>query len=125
MIGNASALSYAIDSRRTAYYRVIQVDVSGQAHYSNLVYAESALAEAERIRLYPTVVSESIYIQIQSPQTQSAEVSVFDLNGRLVFESSIKVNQAELIDLSSLKTGMYLVELKTAVQRQLHRIVKQ
>jgi len=62
------------------------------------------------IELYPNPVSD--YLYISSKMEENAVISVFNLNGQKIFESTQK-NRFSIIDVSSLSNGTYLLRYKT------------
>ncbi|GAL81071.1 cell surface protein [Algibacter lectus] len=63
-------------------------------------------------------------VTIQNIQSQHADITVFDLNGRILLNKTINNVQSE-INMSSLNTGIYLFQVKTDAGAFVKRIAKQ
>lgn len=63
-------------------------------------------------------------VTIQNTQSQNADITVFDLNGRALLNKTINNVQSE-INISSLNTGIYLFQVKTDAGEFVKRIAKQ
>ena len=63
-------------------------------------------------------------LNILSPNTMIEKVTVYDIQGRVVATQAIGANTAH-VDLSQLKTAMYLVSVETEAGTVTKRIVKQ
>ncbi|WP_213520432.1 T9SS type A sorting domain-containing protein [Nonlabens sp.] len=65
------------------------------------------------IKLYPNPASEYLYVHFGELTQLPLQLTLFDLNGRLVYSESLQIENFQIsIDVSDLDTGMYLVQLK-------------
>ena len=66
----------------------------------------------ENIKMYPNPVTDKLFIET-AYSVGKAQISVFDLSGRKVFETFTTGNEArQTIDFSSFKSGPYIVNVK-------------
>lgn len=67
------------------------------------------------IKLYPNPASDILYVHFGALTDLPIHLSLFDINGRLVFNQNLRIENSQIsIDVSSLDMGMYLIELKGA-----------
>lgn len=74
--------------------------------------------DAEHFELYPNPVKDLLYINSSSVVE---EIRAFDQNGKLVY----KGNQTNKLDLSTWKSGLYLIHLKSGLGQEIHLIIKE
>ncbi len=75
----------------------------------------------QHFKIYPNPTSR--YINIEAVDLIINQVQIFDINGKLVFETKSIKNQK--INLSHLKSGVYFLELKTVRGLYQHKLIKQ
>jgi hypothetical protein len=96
-----------------------------QAKKSNNLPATTGLTNTSTATsrlLYPNPVRERLYLT--SPATDNTTLSVFTLDGRLVYSRVLNLGES-FIDVSALLSGAYLVVVKDAYTSASHRIMKQ
>src|SRR5690606_41881289 len=52
-----------------------------------------------------------------------ANISIFDMNGRKVFSKEVEIYQAGNIDVSNLKTGIYLIQIDGGGYSQTSKLI--
>ncbi|CDF78750.1 hypothetical protein containing pectin lyase fold [Formosa agariphila KMM 3901] len=72
--------------------------------------------------IYPNPVNDIIFIK--NSQIREFDITVFDLNGRVLLYKSVSTTETN-IDVSSLATGLYLIKVKSGVSEFTQRILKQ
>ena len=75
-----------------------------------------------QIRVYPNPTSQMLYVS--HPELNSFLIKISDLNGKLIYSSSI--NKEEPLDISNYSQGMYLVviENKETNKKSTYKIIK-
>jgi len=80
------------------------------------------VAEAEQIRVYPTVFRDAFTITYPDTQYAEAHVRIFNFRGELVHEEMLAGSGSLMPDLSP---GMYLVSIKTGALHTVEKITAQ
>jgi hypothetical protein len=104
----------------TSYYRLKQTDFNGQFKYSDMVPVEFASADQDiEFNIFPNPASSSFGDAVQFTMNtegmdeQPIVINVLDMSGRIVATVNQRTNrsilQAELVQSSNLKPGMYTV----------------
>jgi hypothetical protein len=125
---SASLLSYSYSDRDLApvkYYRLKQVDIEGTFDYSKIIVAKRGqeINNDFKVIVYPLTNQESKQYQLLLKNT-SAELSsiqVLDYTGKPVFKANT-TNRAEILDLSQLTSGIYMISVWNGGERQVVRI---
>lgn len=69
--------------------------------------------DTNTIKLYPNPASNILYVHFGELTDLPIHLTLFDLNGRLVFNRNLRIENSQIsIDVSSLDMGMYLVKIK-------------
>jgi|GEM_PF-3902637 len=97
------------------YYRIAMVDVDGTKHYTDVL---SAQFEAAKVAVYPTLTQGEVHIT----GFETAQITVFNSAGFVVTNQIAQ--QTATIDLSTVESGMYIVQVTTAEGTQSARVVK-
>lgn len=74
----------------------------------------------QKIKVYPNPTSEFLYFELS--KNQSAVVSVYDIQGKLLIEKNI-LNPNQPLLVSSLSSGVYFVKIKTKNSYQTEKII--
>jgi minor extracellular serine protease Vpr len=76
------------------------------------------------LKVFPNPASDQIEIALQEPMESIMEISIWDLEGRLLHTvSNIQSYGGYRLDLSDLSNGMYLLQCKTEKSIGFHKIV--
>ncbi len=97
------------------YYRIKCVDMNGKVTYSNVKAIES---NASAIKVYPNPSSEGFNIEADC----SGIFTIFAVNGSTVHSGSFENNFA--IKADELKSGIYILKLKSSDSFQTFKIIK-
>jgi hypothetical protein len=65
------------------------------------------------------------YLNLEFEQIQSAMIQIKDLNGKVIILENMAINSSYLLDISSLSSGMYLLEVENDLQKSIVRFIKQ
>ena len=106
------------------YYRLRQVDVNGASEFSPIRTLEFGIGAggAGGFLLFPNPAQQRVSLQLSL--ASAATVRVTDLAGRIVLRQSIEANAPQpALDLSTLPTGVYVVQVEQNGQRFTQRLV--
>ena len=125
--GNSSnATIYNFEDKNSystrAYYRLAQYDFDGALEYSYIISVEHESILA--IQVAPNPFNSSVELIVKSATSQKATVSIVDLSGHPVFESTINTNSQVLLG-ENLSAGVYLLQIRANNEVKTLRIVKQ
>jgi hypothetical protein len=85
-----------------------------QQSFWKIIMSQNAI-DTNFIKLYPNPVSDILYVHFGTLTDLPIHLTLFDLNGRLVFNRNLRIENHQItIDVSSLDTGMYLIKIKGA-----------
>lgn len=105
------------------YYRLKQIDRSGQFTYSNIVILEFDLGQF--IRITPNPAKEFITV-VSGKSSPGTMFRIYSFDGKLVHaENQLALSRSQQINISSLSAGTYLLEAIINGQKLTQRFVKQ
>jgi hypothetical protein len=99
-------------ARGNNYYRIKQVDKSGQFAYSKIVNV--IVSKAITVSLYPMPVKDLLNIKIVNRRTDLLKIEIADIQGRVVYKKTTLVDQntVELVvDMKLLKPQVYILKV--------------
>lgn len=99
------------------YYRLRQVDYDGAAEFSKTVVVDLS-GDAVRPRVFPTMITGELFVQ--NPGNEPLQIAVFNSTGQLV----LTAEDADQLDFSGLKDGVYFVQMKTNNGSWTERVLK-
>lgn len=76
------------------------------------------------VLVYPNPVEKFLHIEINSPGANKASIELLDAIGRQIQLKKQAVGSRELLDLSTVPGGIYLLTVSTATSKKVFRIVK-
>ena len=71
-------------------------------------------------QIYPNPTSTSIHVSVENTIDK---IKIFDINGKVLVEKTMTKNETE-IDMTSLKSGLYFMEIFSENKKSVQRIVK-
>ncbi len=83
-----------------------------------LLFTSLGETKESTVKIYPNPASERIWIDANGP----TNIRIFDMNGSLVMQQEFNAGR-ETISLSTLKKGVYIVEIVTSKTRQSERLI--
>lgn len=110
-LGNISSYYY-VDERVPAvarvYYRIKQVDFNGESSYSEIRVLD--LSSTNLIQIYPNPTSDQLHIHVDANGSERL------LKSKLYTQdaSIISVSNKNVLDLSALRAGTYILEVETS-----------
>ncbi len=110
-------------------YRVVSIDCNNDLSGASIVTptiqfptSVSSLQKEAQFAVYPNPASDFLFVNLFE-KTQIEELQIMDLNGRKLSAHKIAGNKAQL-NISQLKSGMYVVVIQTKGQKNYMRFVK-
>ena len=95
----------------TTYYRLKQVDINGNYRYSTIVQVQFSLILA--YGLYPNPTKGHLYLSLNG-DPKTVEVTVMDMNGRIVLRKIPNPTTRMQIDVNHLPNGSYFISVKSS-----------
>ena len=115
--GNSQTVTqynYTVKSpSKISYYRLKQVDASGEVHYSKTI-SVVCQDNPHHLKVYPNPAIDLLYIETDVNDNK-IQVEIYDLLGKLIqqkeFEGGLYPVEMRLLD--DIKTGVYVVKVVT------------
>ncbi len=105
------------------YYRLKTIDLNGNFSYSQI--ATLNFSEKQNASIFPNPATSELHISTHAERMVFRNIQVFDLTGK---ECYIKVkpgNAGDIsLDISTLRDGVYVLQLKTDNDNQLYKFIK-
>ena len=129
--GNSlSELSYAhLDVNPPAgiaYYQLQQTDFNGNSTFSEVIRVSRHEEQSGIVQLFPIPAKDAITITHASSETQSININVYDLAGKLLINANENVlngvNSIDL-DISQLSAGVYFLSIENGGERSISKFV--
>jgi hypothetical protein len=112
---------------KTAYYRLKQLDVDGKFSYSPVIALQKS-GSKNSMKIYPNPLSNQSILNIDFAQNinKNASVSVFESNGKPIYQKNVEGQDAIQINVNDWNRGLYFIRLTTNEgQTILSRFVKE
>ena len=128
--GNENYSFNEIMSAEKIYFRLKMFDKSQVITYSKiLAFQNSTATDNNTIKIMGNPVNDKLTISFTSTSTKNVEVKVYDLAGRMSVNQNVKSyegnNIISLPQTSTLKAGLYIVEINNGNVRTTAKFVKQ
>lgn len=115
-------------ANRTLFYRLKMVDADAAFEYSRAVKVEAGLYGENVVQVVPNPFLNTPELLVETSVAGDASISVIDLQGKTVFEGSIRLiegaNRVSPGNLDHLPSGVYLLELRSSDFTTSTRIIK-
>jgi len=124
------ASNYAITDKNVAsgetyYYRLKMVDNDGSFSYSNVSSAKFSIETSKLTAVYPNPATHSITVSYPETGNTVSSLTITDTKGSVVLTAVIPTNSTQqTIDVSGLKTGIYIININTNEGRKTLKLVK-
>jgi len=113
----------------TLMYRLRILTKSQHDFYSRIILVRSKVTPAYIIRIFENPVRDKLFFNYSSAKVQQADIKIYSLTGIILFNqkiNSFKGNNLITIPLNTGFTpGMYVLEIKTDIESQTTKFVKQ
>jgi hypothetical protein len=108
-----------------SYYRLKSVDFDGSYKYSDICSVVNQTGELS-ISVYPNPTNNSVTVDFKNADNvRSTDFSIMDVTGKRMTVSAIQLNNKYILDLSSLQSGLYFIELNISNKKVLQKIILQ
>ena len=111
----------------TNYYRLIQVDYDGRKNTESKVVAVDFISGSSISVIPNPVQNEMVRISYLTEQSGDVNLSIYDLNGRILYRNLVRAeignNQFDL-SLPNLANGVYIIKTAKAENLQTTRFIK-
>ena len=123
--GNSSTDSYYSSSDQTpysgeSYYRLMQTDLDGKQTYSS-VRSVNLGSTTSTITVFPNPATD--HVTIAFSVTDKYEVSLINVNGQIISSPVLFTGNNFLLNVSNLKTGVYLIRISHETISETRKIV--
>ena len=107
---NTSDLNYLFEDNKATnnsfFYRIQSASFVGQAQYSNIVKL-TASSNASSITISPNpVINKEINLRINKPEPGNYNISVYNLEGKLIKKSSVNISADQTLEKIQLKKSI-------------------
>ncbi len=113
--------------QQTAYYRLKQVDLDGRFEHSDVIKVSTNVYGNTSSTIYPNPFADKVTLNITSAKDENVEVTVWDLNGRLLFSKNLITNSTNtalsLDEMVNFEGGVYFVKVTQAAYTKTHKVV--
>ncbi|WP_461790445.1 CBM96 family carbohydrate-binding protein [Pedobacter sp.] len=111
--GNSSSVTtYRYEDKTvvsgTYYYRLKQIDVDGKYTYSDIEVINFKLENEKRLVVFPNPVGNYLKVDFEG----DFNLSIYDMQGKKVLDKQVRNYQTEPIDVTNLKTGLYILKVQ-------------
>lgn len=108
-----------------SYYRLKSVDFDGSYKYSDICSVVNQTGELS-ISVYPNPANNSVTIDFKNvDNVRSTDFSIMDVTGKQMIVSATQLNNKYTLDLSTLQSGLYFIELNISNKKVLQKIIVQ
>ncbi|AXY77951.1 T9SS C-terminal target domain-containing protein [Paraflavitalea soli] len=130
--GNSDLVkTYTFEDRNAlavGYYRLRMVDADGRSELSKVIKLENRSSGQVSLHVYPTRVSTSVNVSVNSSQQERISIQVLDMNGRLVKREQrdvVKGVNVITLQVAGLTKGIYIVHGAVGGEPFSERFVKE
>ena len=108
---------YSFINNTINYYRLKQIDFSGEFEYSNIISIESSeTIESYLSDIHPNPTNENIYFNLFTSQSGIANIELIDFMGNSITKEEQQINSGKndlKTNMSYLKNGIYILKITT------------
>jgi hypothetical protein len=105
------------------YYRLRQVDFDGTESVSKTVSVNFDGSGRNKMKAYPTLVQDNLTVEVEGDA--KSEITVRDLTGRVILTKNTEGPSAQVLNMSGLSNGMYLLSVRSNDALETVKITKQ
>jgi Secretion system C-terminal sorting domain len=112
--------TFSFNTNAVNYYRLKITDIDGKITYSRVISLINKTSGIVFNSIMPSLVMDNTILVLSAAKTESINLVITDMNGRVVTQLNRKVvagtNNIEL-NIASLQAGIYLVNGTTATEK--------
>lgn len=116
------SFTHSTPAQGKLFYRLKMKDLDGNFDYSKTI-AMNLNCNKSEIVVYPNPVRDKLNVNITNAQNNITTANLFDNNGKMVYRG-IMVSGTNLIDMTNLAKGVYMLTLKNNTDVQNIKIIK-
>ena len=94
------------------------------AFFTNKGLSSTNTATQNQFSIYPNPALEILNIQTTEPLTENTQISVFDVSGKRVLSSYAKAADLNQLNVASLNSGVYILQLSSSSLNQSFKFIK-
>ena len=121
---NVAALDY-----KTVYFRILQVNKSGQFYHTNVVSFDNKEGNQPQVKIYPNPVQSSLNMTVKATASGKAQVIIIDVSGNKIFSKNYVVqmgmNTITIDEAATWRQGNYLIQIILPEGKLVEKILKQ
>ncbi len=110
-----------VEPRSTSLYRLRMQDYDGTTTYSEIIVIQRE--DKERITLYPTMINNEFYVDINDQEGGLARLEIADLTGKVILREFLD-KDLNRVTVRRVTSGTYIVRVMTEDLDQTFRIIK-
>ncbi|MGF1636209.1 MAG: S8 family serine peptidase [Cyclobacteriaceae bacterium] len=120
----AGATEANIEFINQGRYSVVVADDNCRFRSREVIVTSLDVKLADRVKLYPNPTDGRLFVQLPSVLQGIVNLSVLDVSGRMIFQSSINANDPDnFIDVSGNAKGVYQLMIQSETERIVKRFV--
>lgn len=104
-------------TQKVAYYRLKATDKAGSVNYSEVRSVNLETTCEKPVSVAPNPFQDKVSVKFSAEQATTASVKIFSVTGQVVYQSNKNIskgfNNISLDNLSSIKPGMYILQVMT------------
>ncbi len=113
-----------VNLSKSVYYRLKQIDLSGNITYSNIVVIGNEISTANAVSIYPNPASNIFNIELLSAENTSAQITITDITGQKIVSLNQDLQMGKnIIKHEGLKTGIYFVEVIASDRKTVLKLI--
>jgi hypothetical protein len=125
--GNSSTvLNYSfVDpsvSTGITYYRIVEYDINGAAEYSTI---KTVSKDGANVQVVPNPNNGTFVVTLDNSGDLTSHIKILNSLGQVVFERTETVENLINVDISSLASGIYYLQVSTGEETIVKKIVKE
>ena len=109
-------------------YRLRSVDKQNDIDYSGIIILRPAVSVTNKIKIIGNPTTDKLIFSYTAAETDPINVHIYDMSGKLLMNTSLNCLDGEnIVSLrlnSSIKTGMYVMELSNGAVRRSAKFLK-
>ena len=94
------------------FYRLRQLDLDGKETFSEIINARIVGENKGDVIISPNPANAFVEFVFTGESRSEVDISILNINGQLVYNTSVLSNQTFGLDVSSFTSGLYLVKFK-------------